>query len=747
VRFECSHARNHKEKKVLDPFKQRNASSKRINCGFHINVRSPKNIAPHWHITTVVENHNHELHPGAASFGRDVLKLDPEMVAKIQLYSKADIGLRKVLILLKEEWTDRHFVARQVANALLKAKREAGQPDVPQVVQLLGLLHDNQREDGRWFIRKDIDEDSGRLQRLFWMNPVQRELYLRYRDVVLNDSTAQTNRFNMPLNTFVVVDTNGKSRMVGCALISSETTDDYEWILRSLLEAGEGLAPAVIIVDEDPAMEAACAAVIPETAIVNCIWHLASLNLPKNLRGALGASWDEFIARFWIARNALTTDEFQRRWSAIVRDFGNRGPKTEAYLGRLFGRRAHWAWPWVRTHFTAGIQSTQRVEKTHDIIKRSVGKMTPLKDLFGAIEQKISDERSTAEYFNYKEAMRPVKAQSDFAANVFAEVDEINRRFLGQFALFQMRREIAQSLFYRSQEHKLPRDGVEIDANGNLNDGAVCFALFFSRFPISFRFNTNALSLFNLLQIESTDRQESRKASLNTLLSLIDNGNIQTTFDVAFLLAPDHPQYVILLRDGSYLCTCLLLQNSGIVCRHFFHLMQVDKKCKYHISLVRRRWYKELAQDDPNTDVREEPFLFARTQHQALDSTDTMSVPDIYMADILGLFPSLPAVSESDKLNISKKKRFGVLTGMSKELAEMASSNQEAFEKLKSMLAREIRGLKGDDDIEDPQQIKTKGRPKKSRFVSSVESQKGRSSVKCGRCGGEGHNSRTCHGG
>jgi hypothetical protein len=45
-------------------------------------------------------------------------------------------------------------------------------------------------------------------------------------------------------------------------LISSETTDDYEWILRCLLEAGEGLAPAVIIVDEDPAMEAACAIVI-----------------------------------------------------------------------------------------------------------------------------------------------------------------------------------------------------------------------------------------------------------------------------------------------------------------------------------------------------------------------------------------------------------------------------------------------------------------------------------------------------
>jgi hypothetical protein len=211
VRFDCGHARTHQEKKVLDSFKQRNAGLKRINCGFHINIRSPKNIAPHWHITTVVENHNHELHPGATKVDRDLLKLDPEMVAKIQLYSKADIGLRKVLILLKEECPDHHFVSRQISNAILKAKREGGQLDVPQVVQLLGLLHDNQREDGRWFICKDVDDVSGRLRRLFWMNPVQRELYLRYRDVVLNDSMAQTNRFNMALNTFVVVDTNGKA--------------------------------------------------------------------------------------------------------------------------------------------------------------------------------------------------------------------------------------------------------------------------------------------------------------------------------------------------------------------------------------------------------------------------------------------------------------------------------------------------------------------------------------------------------
>ena len=91
----------------------------------------------------------------------------------------------------------------------------------------------------------------------------------------------------MALSTFVVVDANAKSRIVACALVSGETTEDYEWILEQLLESSSGVAPGVLLVDEDPAMEAASANIIPQTTVLNCIWHLGSLNLAKNLQGAL----------------------------------------------------------------------------------------------------------------------------------------------------------------------------------------------------------------------------------------------------------------------------------------------------------------------------------------------------------------------------------------------------------------------------------------------------------------------------
>ena len=205
------------------------------------------------------------------------------------------------------------------------------------------------------------------------MEPQQRVLYLRYQDVVLNDNTANTNRFNMALSTFVVVDANAKNRIVACALVSGETTEDYEWILKQLLESSSGVAPGVLLVDEDSAMEAASANIIPQTTVLNCIWHLCSLNLAKNLQGALRSDWQTFLPRFWTARNALTPDEFDRMWSALARDFGGRNRTgVESYLQRLYDRRQRWAWAWVGSQFTAGMQSTQRVEKSHDLIKREV---------------------------------------------------------------------------------------------------------------------------------------------------------------------------------------------------------------------------------------------------------------------------------------------------------------------------------------------------------------------------------------
>ena len=84
-----------------------------------------------------------------------------------------------------------------------------------------------------------------------------------------------------------------------------------------------------------------------------------------------------------------------------------------------------------------------------------------MKDLFNVIEQRISDEHSTSEYFHFKEAMKAGREQFDFAAGVFTSVNEVNKRYLAHFALYQMKKEMTQSLFYRSKEHARQSISVE----------------------------------------------------------------------------------------------------------------------------------------------------------------------------------------------------------------------------------------------------------------------------------------------
>ena len=76
------------------------------------------------------------------------------------------------------------------------------------------------------------------------------DTYKRFSDVMILDSTLNTNQFNMPLVNFVVIDNYGKSRIVCIALLSNERQGSYEWLFDSFLKKML-VAPDLIYIDED----------------------------------------------------------------------------------------------------------------------------------------------------------------------------------------------------------------------------------------------------------------------------------------------------------------------------------------------------------------------------------------------------------------------------------------------------------------------------------------------------------------
>src|ERR1700722_15779387 len=78
-------------------------------------------------------------------------------------------------------------------------------------------------------------------------------LWSCYSDVILNDNTSRTNKYNYPLSLFILVDNNGKSRLGAQAFLNDKTQENYEWVLQQTLDT-TGFKSRVILTDMDLAM-------------------------------------------------------------------------------------------------------------------------------------------------------------------------------------------------------------------------------------------------------------------------------------------------------------------------------------------------------------------------------------------------------------------------------------------------------------------------------------------------------------
>src|SRR5205823_1694050 len=68
-------------------------------------------------------------------------------------------------------------------------------------------------DDTRWQIFVEFNEVKV-LRSLFWMSPNQVELWIQYHDFVINDITYKTNRYDMALSLFIIIDNHNCSHLV-----------------------------------------------------------------------------------------------------------------------------------------------------------------------------------------------------------------------------------------------------------------------------------------------------------------------------------------------------------------------------------------------------------------------------------------------------------------------------------------------------------------------------------------------------
>ncbi|GBB94191.1 hypothetical protein RclHR1_23080002 [Rhizophagus clarus] len=235
----------------------------------------------------------------------------PKMLADIEKYViQGRMDSAFIYPLLKHDYPDQPIYKKDLYNAVYQfcQKNNPGDTDASQMLELLIKWKDF---DPLWIVKLRLDPISKKLKSLLWMSPTQRELYNKYNDITIIDTTYNTNRFQMMLCIMAVIDNNYKSRIVAFAIIDDETLNTYQWLFDAILTE-TGISPKVIFTDSDPSMIQSIKEIYPDTKHLLCIFHI-DLNLQKKLKKKLGNKFEEFCHKFYICRNSLCEDLFKLR--------------------------------------------------------------------------------------------------------------------------------------------------------------------------------------------------------------------------------------------------------------------------------------------------------------------------------------------------------------------------------------------------------------------------------------------------
>ncbi|RHZ65115.1 hypothetical protein Glove_319g96 [Diversispora epigaea] len=231
----------------------RNRKSKRQKCGWHVNINCPKNVL-HIILTTQDDVHNHPLCPDAQHYASIYWNISEDVLNEIQFlteHGNLTIGTQRKL--LKAKFSTEFILDCNLSNTIQKFKIHSNKN--LDASHLLTILIEQKSHDHGWAVEFELD-DENRLVRLFWISPAQIVFWLEYHDVILNDNTAKTNRYQMPLSLFLTVDNNTRSCLVVQALVSDKTTESYNWILGYIKKATI-TEPLVFVTDANPAVDAA----------------------------------------------------------------------------------------------------------------------------------------------------------------------------------------------------------------------------------------------------------------------------------------------------------------------------------------------------------------------------------------------------------------------------------------------------------------------------------------------------------
>lgn len=393
--------------------------SPKIGCKASMHVKRRQNGK--WYIYSFVKEHNHELLPDQAHFFRSHRNVDP-------LKNDVRIRRRKILAAVSKQFSGYQNVVcleNYTRNQHDKGRSLVLEPGDAQL--LLELFMHMQEENPRFFYAVDLNEEH-RLRNVFWIDAKGMDDYIHFGDVVSFDTFYFTSKYKIPLVLFAGVDHHSQPTVFGFALIADDTVYTFLWLMQTWLISMGGIAPKVILTDQNNDLKAAIASVFPESRHCFCLWHVVE-KIPRQLN-YLTMWHDSFVAKFnKCIYRSWTEQQFKKRWLKLLDRFKLR---EDEWFQSLYEDRTRWAPVFIRGISFAGLSTSSRSESLNSLFDKYIPRETSLREFlekYKLLLENRYEEEAKADFDAWHETPE-LKSPSPFEKQtLFVYTHEIFKKF------------------------------------------------------------------------------------------------------------------------------------------------------------------------------------------------------------------------------------------------------------------------------------------------------------------------------
>lgn len=256
----------------------------RDGCPFAVTISFDRNSAL-FKITVTNAMHNHAMRPPA----NVVAATNVALASRVQMLRHHGLTSSQVLQVLVDEGNAvySHREIRQIGA------RPNAQTD--EFTRLFAALNEHQfLYDYSTPINTTEDPRRLLIQHIFFTKQTALDLFQRFPEVILFDTTYKTSTSKMPLGAFVGIDGRNQSFLIGVILLSNEKLIAFEFGVRTLLQKSRVDPNRIktVITDYDLQIRQAFRRNLPHVKLLICRWHVR-----KNILAAIKTGRRQEVVR------------------------------------------------------------------------------------------------------------------------------------------------------------------------------------------------------------------------------------------------------------------------------------------------------------------------------------------------------------------------------------------------------------------------------------------------------------------